>query len=466
MFNSFSWRSWLFAGLASVTPLEALRAQIITDGSVGPQATLSGPDMTIGADLGSQRGNNLFHSFQQFDIPAQHTATFTGPDTVQNVIGRVTGGNSSRIDGTLRSQVGRADVYLINPAGVVMDPNAQVDVPAALHVSTADELRFPDGAVYSARDPSGSTLTMAAPEAFGFLNPQPAAIQLNGTQLEIKPEQKVSLTAGDIAIRGSEERTAAIRAPGGEIQLQAKGDLQLDNARIDTSGDGGGQIAIQARYAHLTQSTVATDNTGARHAEGGIDIQIDQSLELTAGSRIQSNTFSSGDSGKIQIQAHEMRMHQQESEGITGVFSEVAEGVSGNTQGIEIAVTDSLFLQGLSVIHSGTDGEGNSGNITISAGDLRADGGTRKEPYHDGRWFQEGISIATGKGSSGDAGSILVEVANQLDLNYSSISSYSRGIGKTGDITASAKKMTILDLLKRAAFLVLPILQAMLLPSL
>ncbi len=306
MFNSFFWRCWLFAGLASFTPLEALRAQIITDGSVGPQATLSGPDMTIGADLGSQRGNNLFHSFQQFDIPAEHTATFTGPDQVQNVISRVTGGNSSQIDGTLRSQVGQADVYLINPAGVVMGPDAQVDVPAALHVSTADELRFRDGAVYSARDPAGSTLTMAEPEAFGFLNPQPTAIQLNGTLLEIKPGKTATLTAGDIEIRGSEERTAEIRAPGGEIQLQAKGDLQLDHARIDTSGDGGGQIAIQARNAYLNQSTVATNNTGARHAEGGIDIQFDQNLELTAGSRIQSNTLDRGNAGNLAIQANKM----------------------------------------------------------------------------------------------------------------------------------------------------------------
>jgi filamentous hemagglutinin family protein len=73
--------------------------------------------MTIGAELGSTRGANLFHSFQRFDIPTGHSATFTGPDQIRNVIGRVTGGQTSNIDGTLRSTVGQADVYLINPSG-------------------------------------------------------------------------------------------------------------------------------------------------------------------------------------------------------------------------------------------------------------------------------------------------------------------------------------------------------------
>ncbi|MBV5309312.1 filamentous hemagglutinin N-terminal domain-containing protein, partial [Chromatium okenii] len=126
-------------------------AQITTDGTVGPRQTLTGSDMQIGAELGSTRGNNLFHSFQTFDIPAGRSATFTGPDKIQNVISRVTGGKISNIDGQLRSKVGTADVYLINPSGVVMGANASVDVPAALHLSTADEVRFSDGSRYSAR---------------------------------------------------------------------------------------------------------------------------------------------------------------------------------------------------------------------------------------------------------------------------------------------------------------------------
>jgi filamentous hemagglutinin family protein len=118
---------------------------ISTDGTIGPAANLSGPDYQITHELGSLSGKNLFHSFDTFSIANGESATFTGPDEIANVISRVTGGAVSSIDGLLRSEVGTADFYFINPAGVVFGENAQVDVPAAFHVSTADELRFEDG---------------------------------------------------------------------------------------------------------------------------------------------------------------------------------------------------------------------------------------------------------------------------------------------------------------------------------
>src|SRR4051794_34803655 len=106
-----------------------VQAQIVTDGSVGPKVSLSGGEIKIGADLGTRRGANLFHSFEKFGITTGQTATFTGPGTIKNVISRVTGGEVSNIDGTLASRVGQADLYFLNPAGVVFGPNARLDVP-------------------------------------------------------------------------------------------------------------------------------------------------------------------------------------------------------------------------------------------------------------------------------------------------------------------------------------------------
>jgi filamentous hemagglutinin family protein len=71
--------------------------------------------------------------------------TFTGPDSVKNVIGRVTGGEPSSIDGTLASTIPDADLYLLNPAGILFSPNARLDVKGSFHASTADELRLGDG---------------------------------------------------------------------------------------------------------------------------------------------------------------------------------------------------------------------------------------------------------------------------------------------------------------------------------
>ena len=150
-------------------------ADVVTDGTAGPRVRLDGPDFEIGADLGTRAGRNLFHSFERFSLDAGERATFSGPDAIRNVISRVTGGERSDIDGTIRSTIPGADFYFLNPAGVLFGPNASLDVQGSFHVSTADELRFADGAMFSARDPAASSFTVAAPEAFGFLGAAPGA---------------------------------------------------------------------------------------------------------------------------------------------------------------------------------------------------------------------------------------------------------------------------------------------------
>jgi filamentous hemagglutinin family protein len=137
----------LVALLVAAGPVQA---QIVTDGSVGPKVSLSGGQIEVDADLGARSGDNLFHSFETFGIATGQTATFTGPGTIRNVISRVTGGEVSNIDGTLASRVGQADLYFLNPAGVMFGPKATLDVPGSFHVSTAHELRFADGVSFSA----------------------------------------------------------------------------------------------------------------------------------------------------------------------------------------------------------------------------------------------------------------------------------------------------------------------------
>src|SRR4051812_48144300 len=168
---------WLSTGTAL--------AEVATDGTLGRKVTLGGRNVTVGADLGQVRGKNLFQSFERFDIPSKGNVTFTGPKGLDNVISRVTGGKPSDIDGTLASKVPGADVYFVNPAGVVFGPNARLDVPASFHASTADELRFKDGARFSAKEPAKSTLAVAAPESFGFLGGKPGTISVNRGALQV-----------------------------------------------------------------------------------------------------------------------------------------------------------------------------------------------------------------------------------------------------------------------------------------
>src|SRR5207248_4026385 len=124
-----------------------------------------------------------FHSFGAFGLNTNETATFSGPTTVNNIIGRVTGGTASSIDGAIKSTINGANLYLINPSGIVFGPNATVNVSGSFHASSADYLRMSDGAKFQATNPDASTLSAAPPVAFGFLTPRPAALTVNGSTL-------------------------------------------------------------------------------------------------------------------------------------------------------------------------------------------------------------------------------------------------------------------------------------------
>src|SRR3954471_2708547 len=204
----------LLVALLAAGPVQA---QIVTDGTVGPKVSLRGGDIEIGANLGTRRGDNLFHSFERFGIATGQTATFTGPGTIKNVISRVTGGEVSNIDGTLASKVGQADLYFLNPAGVMFGPNATLDVPSSFHVSTAHELRFADGTRFSALDKTGSGLTVAPPEASGFLDQPPEPITVDQSQLQLKPGKTLSLVGGDLMIDGGQ--TGSVGNKDGVVQL-------------------------------------------------------------------------------------------------------------------------------------------------------------------------------------------------------------------------------------------------------
>uniref|UniRef100_UPI001177ADF7 two-partner secretion domain-containing protein n=1 Tax=Candidatus Entotheonella palauensis TaxID=93172 RepID=UPI001177ADF7 len=112
-------------------PITRSHAQIVLDGSLGPRGSLTGPDFTIPAEMGQQHGSNLFHSFELFNVHSGESATFTGPDSVQNVIGRVTGPEQSIIDGLLRSDIPGANLFLFNPQGIVFGARSHLSGQAS-----------------------------------------------------------------------------------------------------------------------------------------------------------------------------------------------------------------------------------------------------------------------------------------------------------------------------------------------
>ena len=136
-----------------------------------------------------------------------------------NILSRVTGGQVSEIDGTLRSTIdgttrSAANLYLLNPSGVLFGPNARLDVGGSFHVSTADYLRLADGSRFFAHLSDTSTLSVAAPEAFGFLRDSPAGIALQGSQLQVPEGATLALVGGHIQISGGGGPRSA-HPPGG-----------------------------------------------------------------------------------------------------------------------------------------------------------------------------------------------------------------------------------------------------------
>src|SRR5207244_2151001 len=149
--------------LAAAVPRVAAAQNITIDGRFSPAKALPGPNYSIDANLGKQVGSNLFHSFGKFGLDTGERATFSGPATTQNVIGRVTGGAQSNINGQIVSTITEASLYLINPSGIVFGPNATVNVSGGFHASTADYLKMSDGARFQATNPDASTFGAAAP---------------------------------------------------------------------------------------------------------------------------------------------------------------------------------------------------------------------------------------------------------------------------------------------------------------
>ncbi len=301
-----------------------ISAQIITDGTLGVETSLTGSNIEIPADLGQQHGSNLFHSFKEFNINADNTATFTGPDTVQNILTRVTGSQRSFIDGTLRSEIPNANLYLLNPNGIMFGENAKLDLSGSFHASTADVLHLKDGGRFDALTPDQSQLTVAPPEAFGFLKSSPAVISIQGKSnspltLAVREEQTLSFIGGDLTIQdsilhapsgrinlvslasaGTVFQTAdnlAITALGGQIHLSQSDyepleKLGLGNLDVSGNEDGtglGGRVVIRAGQLFLDQGRILADSYS--EIGGGIDMEVADQISLENRAQIRANNL-------------------------------------------------------------------------------------------------------------------------------------------------------------------------------
>jgi filamentous hemagglutinin family protein len=461
----------LFLILLMIFSLEVY-AQITTDGFLGPSSHLQGPDYQITSDLGQQFGSNLFHSFQTFNLNSQENATFSGPNTVQNVISRVTGGNPSHIDGLIRSTIQNANLYFLNPYGLFFGSNARLDISGSFHASTADYLSFSDGGLFHARQPEKSLLTIAPIEAFGFLTNTPAPITIEESQLIVFKNKTLSLIGGDLTINantapffdkdnGLDSSHSILFAESGRINLISQaalgeviltdlgisvsqnsqgGQITVHNSGLGVSGFRGGDIFIRAGQMKLVNSFLESVTLGDENG-GLIDITVDH-LELIGNQQlagIYTGTLGSGNSGPIHVSTKQLNIN-----GTAGIFT-ITQGI-GDSGNLHIQATESLNIKGqyISEIEvsngifsiSSKEANGNAGNIDVETGQLT---------------INEGL-ILTITEQSGNAGNIHLKVADEMkvigtfvpEINApSGILNATAGDGDAGNIQIEARKMNL-----------------------
>jgi len=464
-----------------------------TVGSIG-KIDLPGPGYEIKAEYGRQAGANLFHSFQQFNIHSDESATFSGPDSVQNIISRVTGGDSSWIDGKLRSTIPDADLYLLNPAGLMFGPNASLYLGGSFHVSTADYLRMGENEQFFSIPTGSDVLSVSAPTAFGFLDNEAAPVTFKGGETEtlgtsevsagmsVTEGETVSVIGGDIEIKGifyqtqtldengdpvlttdgegnsvpvtETIRPANIEAPGGQINLISVGsegevetgnpaqtsdirasDITLsDKSLLDVSGTGAGSVLIRGGRFVADDSRIHARTLGDRDA-GEINIQADQ-ISFSNGSAIEATTHGTGRGADVTLKAQKsVAMSGENSErqvSIIALQTYSKEEGAGNAGTLAMEAKNISLRDGATVVTS-TIGKGRGGDITV-----RAEEKLSAEGESSTGWFSMFMAMVNPVNKGGDGGNISVRAGDISLIDGGYIATPTFGPGNSGDVTVRA----------------------------
>jgi filamentous hemagglutinin family protein len=384
----------------------------------------------------------LFHSFGQFNIQRSERATFTGPASVANIFSRVTGGTPSLIDGRLQVNIPGASLYLLNPSGVMFGPQAQLHVSGSFHVSTANGIRFSDGATFSAHLAETSQLTVAPPVAFGFLDRPPARITIQGSRLAVQEGNTFSVTGGDITMAASQEampQRPAVVAPSGRIYLTsvaAPGEVQVE------VGDHTSRLT-ENRPTRLGAVQISDGAlVSASGQRGGAILVEARTVTLTNGAQMHSSTVGAGRGGDVIVRAQDavtidgfgIGLIAPGQEGIVPslIATSSQPGSTGDAGSVRVDAQRVTLTNGAQM-QSGTVGAGRGGDVIVRAQDAVIVDGF-------GGGLLSLITANSDIGATGNAGSVRVEAHTVTATNGAQISSVTFGVGQGGSVTVRARE--------------------------
>ena len=286
-------------------------AQVTPDGSLSTTVERSGTESIV--DGGARSGDNLFHSFDDFSIPESASASFNNASDIVNIFNRVTGGNVSQIDGLIRAN-GTANLFLINPAGIIFGEGSRLDIGGSFYGGTAESILFPDGVEFSASDSdSEPVLTINAPIGFNLREDSGTIINRSVTESEVDESGStepvgLAVTAGNsLTLEANQIRfeSGLLTAPGGSIDLRSLGEIAIAGGTIDeistfaldtsSSTTGGGEIQVNASEGGITftDANLRADSFATDGSNGGqIDVFAGEALAFE-----DSTLTSSAESG-------------------------------------------------------------------------------------------------------------------------------------------------------------------------
>ncbi len=396
----------------SLLPVSEVEAQLIPDNTLGKENSLVNPVNSVQRiDGGAIRGSNLFHSFKEFNIGSGKSAYFSNPGNIENILTRVTGKNSSQIFGKL-GVLGNANLFLINPNGIIFGENAQLDIGGSFVGSTADNIKFADGRKFNAVNPSANPiLTINVPLGLQYRG-NGGNIEVRGTatsNLKVPDTKSLALTGGNIKFDGGK-----ITAPAGRIDLFAvtKGEVSLvnSNGRINLEAPLG--IEYYGDIEFLNGSNIdASGNSG-----GSIQVR-GRNITLKENSSISTNTNGNGFGKTLNITATEL-LKISESD----LLADVQENATG-TGGDLVVNSKELLVTDESILSSSTFGLGNGGNLTIKTTNLQVDNGGR---------------IDVTSYNFGNGGNLIIETANLQVYDGAQITAITFGKGNAGNMEINA----------------------------
>ncbi|BAU10215.1 hypothetical protein LEP3755_06960 [Leptolyngbya sp. NIES-3755] len=480
-------RSLFWIGLMSIGLMGT--AQQVTAQTIVPDQTLN-TIVTPNTNRfvitgGTSVGNHLFHSFQEFSIPTGRSAIFDQAGNIQTIFSRVTGGTASNIDGAIAVN-GTANLFLINPNGILLGANAQLNIGGSFVGTTANRIRFQDGTEFGAETPT--LLTMSAPVGLQF-GTTPGAIQVR-SRLQVPAGQLIALLGGAIEFDNGQ-----IAAPDGRIELgslAANSSIDLigstvryapnaafqsirmgNGSSIDVSGNSGGNIQVRGQHLTLTEGSSIVSRTFGAGTGGVIDVKTSDSIAISGAG--------AGDLADVTKASEFVQNLGTSVPRFSGIYSTVMPGATGRGSNVQVETQQlelnngigrfdlSTFLSN-STINSMTLGAGQGGNVTVKADRLyiseqatlytlsglwldKTDTGNAGNLTIDARSVivrDGGLLTATTEGD-GNAGNLTIRATEKIHLeatpqNFTTvIESTSYGKGRAGNLTLETGSLSILN---------------------